>query len=91
MFTQASRAALINVNDYLDYDCNLGANNVCFGPLQVTFPCDSMHPIDGFCKVSGRMVLYTLQGTSLDESKWVPFGYLVLIFARYDSVCVFLY
>lgn len=44
------------------------------------YPCDTP-AVDGICDVTGRMVLNVDQGTALDDSKWIPFGYIVLIFA----------
>lgn len=90
IFTQASRAAIMNVNDYLDYDCVLNASNQCVGPLGDIFPCDVSPASNGQCVVSGRAVLHTLQGTIEDESKWIPFGYLVLIFAVFRLGCLLL-
>ncbi len=90
VFTQASRAAIMNVNDYLDYDCVLNGNNQCIGPLGDIFTCDVSPPSNGQCVVSGREVLHTLQGTIANESKWIPFGYLVLIFAAFRLGCLFL-
>jgi ABC-type multidrug transport system ATPase subunit len=83
IFTQASRAAIMGTNDYVDYTCQL-QNNVCVGPLGDVFTCDVYYnTTTGECKVSGRSLMHTLQGTREGESKWIPFGYLVLIFATF--------
>lgn len=89
LFTQASRSAVMNVNDYLDYTCTL-SNGACYGPLGDVFPCDASPAVNGVCKVSGRAVLHVLQGTIENESKWVPFGYLVLIFVVFRLGVLFL-
>mmetsp|Transcript_9118 Transcript_9118/g.9175 ORF Transcript_9118/g.9175 Transcript_9118/m.9175 type:complete len:1301 (+) Transcript_9118:45-3947(+) len=79
IFTQASRTAIVNVLDHIDYKCVL-RNGACIGPSGNQFPCDAS-PSDGYsCYVKGRSVLYVLQGTSYSEDKWTPFGWLVLIF-----------
>ena len=90
LFTQASRAAMINVYDHVDYSCALDANNECTGPLSTKFPCDASSPSNNYCEVSGRMVLNVLQGTNIDESKWIPFGYLVLIFVVFRLLVLLL-
>eukprot|EP00599_Poterioochromonas_sp_BG-1_P003195 CAMPEP_0173133204 /NCGR_PEP_ID=MMETSP1105-20130129/595_1 /TAXON_ID=2985 /ORGANISM="Ochromonas sp., Strain BG-1" /LENGTH=1323 /DNA_ID=CAMNT_0014044843 /DNA_START=330 /DNA_END=4298 /DNA_ORIENTATION=+ len=91
VFTQASRSVIMAVNDYIDYKCSVAGDGNCYGPLGDLFPCDAS-PADanGVCKVSGREVLYVLQGTAKDESKWIPFGYLVLIFAVCRLASLFL-
>lgn len=90
LFTQASRSAIMNVNDYLTYSCTLAADDQCYGPLGNIFPCDVTPPINGTCEVSGRMVLYISQGTGLSESKWVPFAYLALIFVLFRFATLYL-
>lgn len=92
-FTQASRAATMNVNDFLQYSCamtDLGAGYICLGPLNVQFQCIPSSINNNNCLVDGRDVMYMLQGTNPDESKWVPFGYLVLIFACFRLLCLIL-
>ena len=82
VFTQGSRAAILHVNDYLEYKCftsGPGTSNVC-EVLGMTFPCDSAGDNSEYCMVKGRTVLYVLQGTSLAESLSIYFGYLVLTF-----------
>jgi ABC-type multidrug transport system ATPase subunit len=79
IFTQASRSAIINVMDDLVYTCTT-YNGVCMDSLGRVYTCDYSPSLNGQCEVSGREVLYVMQGTSREESKWVPFGYLVLIF-----------
>lgn len=79
IFAQSARAVTTHMNNYVDYSCVL-TNGVCvaFGKV---FECDSI-PSDGFtCAVEGRTVLYVLSGTSKVDSRWIAFGYLVLIFA----------
>jgi ABC-type multidrug transport system fused ATPase/permease subunit len=84
VFTQASRAAIMDVSDHIDYFCELSTGGICIGPLGDQFPCDYSLPYStSSCYVSGRDVLQLTQGTIVDESKWVPFGYLVLIFASF--------
>ena len=82
MFTQGSRAAILHVNDYLEYKCvttGPDTSNVC-EVLGTTFPCDSMSDNSEYCMVKGRMVVHVLQGTSLSESLTIDFGFLVLTF-----------
>eukprot|EP01031_Cornospumella_fuschlensis_P036134 gene36134-43822_t len=81
VFTQASRTAIMAVADELTYSCSLNVLDQCMDAQGRLYPCDVSPPDNGHCEVSGRAVLYVTQGTSEDESKWVPFGYLVLIFA----------
>lgn len=80
VFTQASRTAIMAVMDELTYSCALNAADQCMDAQGRLYPCDASPPDSGYCEVSGRAVLYVTQGTAEDESKWVPFGYLVLIF-----------
>ena len=64
VFTQGSRAAIVHVNDYLEYKCTTsGSSNKC-EVLGITFPCTSMGDDNGteYCMVNGRMVLQILQG-----------------------------
>ena len=90
LFTQASRSAIMNVNDFLDYKCRLAGNGACYDSYGNTYPCDASPPNNGYCEVSGRMVLNVLQGTAISESKWIPFGYLVLIFVCLRGASLFL-
>ena len=79
VFTQAARAVTTHLNNYLEYHCEL-TDGVCtaFGSV---FECDAV-PSNGLtCEVRGRTVQYVLSGSSKTDSPWIPFGYLVLIFA----------
>lgn len=89
LITQASRSAVMAVNDHLDYRCVL-SGGVCYGPLGDVFPCDASPASGGICYVKGRTVLNVLQGTISDESYWVPFGYLVLLFVVFRGTLLFL-
>jgi ABC-type multidrug transport system fused ATPase/permease subunit len=90
IFTQASRSALMNIDDYIEYKCYVNSLGQCFSPTGDYFPCDARPPVDGICYVSGRMVLHVTQGTIIGESKWVPFGYLVLILVCFRFACLLL-
>ena len=82
VFTQGSRAAIVHVNDHLEYKCTTsGSSNKC-EVLGITFPCTSMGDDNGteYCMVNGRMYMHVLQGTSFFESTWIDFWYLVLTF-----------
>ena len=82
IFTQGTRSILIAVMEDLSYECVLSSTGQCLGPLGDEFPCDARIPVDGdtTCAVKGRSVLYVLQRVDVNESKWIHFGYLVLIF-----------
>ena len=91
VFTQASRAAIMNVADHLDYDCATPYGpGMCFDSLGKQYTCIPSSITDTSCRVGGRDVLHTLQGTITNESKWIPFGYLVLIFAVMRLSLIFL-
>lgn len=82
VFTQGSRAALVHVNDYLEYKCmTAGPLSKC-EILGITFPCNSRSndTSSEYCMVTGRRFMQILQGTSLTDSVWIYFGYLVLTF-----------
>ena len=81
IFTQASRAAIMHMNNNIEYKCATpGPDFLCraFGKI---IDCDAAANINGFCQVKGRTVMYATQGTSTTDSPWIAFGYLVLIFA----------
>lgn len=80
VFTQASRAVITHINDNLRYGCNNpGPDNTCrdFGLI---FDCDADVRSSESCVVDGREMLYVTQGTSKNDSPWIAFGYLCLIF-----------
>ena len=80
LFTQASRAALMAVMDNIDFKCpTLPVYGMCIADIGI-YPCDAISPEGEFCNVSGRNILYRLQGSSRTDSPWIAFGYLVLIF-----------
>lgn len=89
LFTQASRAGIMNVADFVDFDCAL-TFGMCFDPLGKQYPCIPASITADTCRVDGREMLRTTQGTLVDESKWIPFGYLVLIFAGLRLSILFL-
>lgn len=80
MFTQASRAIIMNVNSGdMEYKCNTPPPfNQC-APIGFTVECDGFKAKE-YCIVSGRKMLNGIQGTLESESPWVPLGYLFLIF-----------
>lgn len=90
LITQASRAAIMAVNDHLTYSCAIGGSGQCIGPLGDVFPCDASPISNGYCEVDGRTVVNVLQGTIANESKWIPFGYLVLLFVVFRFTLLFL-
>lgn len=90
IFTQASRAAVMGAMDHLSYTCDLNSANECVDGFGRMFECDDSSPSNGVCKVSGRMVLNVLQGTAYNESKWIPFAFLVLIFGCFRLLSLFL-
>lgn len=95
LFTQASRSAIMNVMDSIDYTCSSSVSsssgsNTCISSLGEEYICDVSPLINGVCKVSGRMVLHVTQGTIIKESKWIPFAYLVLIFIILRLAILFL-
>jgi ABC-type multidrug transport system ATPase subunit len=91
LFTQASRAAIMGVNDYLTYTCTVNSFGQCIGPLGDIFPCDaSPANSESICEVNGRTVVNVMQGTMANESKWIPFGYLVLLFVVFRISLLFL-
>lgn len=81
IFTQASRAALTHLHDYIVYECDTPLPNYVCEVFQRTYPCDATSTNLVFCLVRGRTVMRILQGTSETDSPAKPFGYLVLIFA----------
>eukprot|EP01036_Dinobryon_divergens_P033941 gene33941-43849_t len=91
IFTQASRAAIVNVMNHIDYKCTL-SGDACVGPTGAIFPCDARDSDGLGCYVKGRTVLYVLQGTAPSDDKWTSFGWLVLIFVCFRlSVLVMMY
>jgi ABC-type multidrug transport system ATPase subunit/ABC-type multidrug transport system permease subunit len=90
IFTQASRAAIMSTQDHLQYKCYT-TNSICYGPTGTIYPCDNEDDIltKGYCYVNGRTILNIDQGTPLLESKWIPFGYLVLLFSCFRLGCLF--
>ena len=92
IFTQGTRSILIAVMEDLSYECVLSSTGQCLGPLGDEFPCDARIPVDGdtTCAVKGRSVLYVLQRVDVNESKWIHFGYLVLIFVVLRLLSLFL-
>lgn len=89
LFTQASRAAILNVDDSIEYRCIL-TSNMCFDPFGNQYNCKDGTIANGECKVAGREVLFRNQGISSDYSKWASFGYLVLIFGTFRLLSLFL-
>lgn len=82
VFTQGSRAAIVSVNDYLEYKCTTSEPSGICEILGITFPCHSRGVGDssGYCMVKGRMFMHVLQGTNLTQSIWLDLGYLILTF-----------
>eukprot|EP01033_Poteriospumella_lacustris_P003037 gene3037-2222_t len=76
LITQASRAAIMAVNDHLTYSCAIGGSGQCIGPLGDVFPCDASPISNGYCEVDGRTVVNVLQGTIANETKWIPFEFV---------------
>ena len=78
--TQSSRAAIMEVMNFVEYKCATMPFVGCVSDFGI-FPCDALPPsVDGFCYVKGRTVMNRLQGSSNTDSPWIAFGYLVLIF-----------
>jgi ABC-type multidrug transport system fused ATPase/permease subunit len=90
LFTQASRAGIIEVLSYIDYSCTLSSSGYCYAPTGQSLPCDASAASQGHCKVKGRTVLYELQGVGGNDSHWKYFAFLVLIFAVLRLGCLFL-
>ena len=81
IFTQASRAAITHMNNNIIYTCQTpGPDFLCraYGKI---IDCDAQASNKEFCLVKGRTVMNATQGTSMTDSPWIAFGYLVLIFA----------
>ena len=81
IFTQASRAAITHMNNNIIYTCQTpGPDFLCtaFGKM---IDCDAQASNKEYCLVTGRTVMNATQGTSMTDSPWIAFGYLVLIFA----------
>ena len=70
VFTQGSRAAIVSVNDYLEYKCTTSDPSGSCEILGITFPCHSRGDGDssGYCMVKGRMVIQVLQGIRADQA-----------------------
>ena len=79
VFTQASRAIIMNVNIDMEYRCNTPPPFYQCAPIGFPVQCDGFKAED-YCLVSGRRMLNGIQGTIESESPWVPLGYLFLIF-----------
>lgn len=81
LFTQATRAAIINLNSNVQYKCLIpqNGNDIC-SILGRTFDCDGQSSDGITCLVNGRTVLKYLQGTSYHDRPVIAFGFLVLIF-----------
>lgn len=89
LYTQASRAAIMDVSDHISYECQ-STTSVCqFGGYD--YPCDDyFSAARQLCTIHGRTVLKVYQGTLRNESKWVPFGYLMLMLAVSRFTILFL-
>ena len=92
VFTQASRAIIMNVNNEMEYKCNTPPPFRECAPTGFPVQCDLFKGLD-YCIVSGRRMLNGIQGTAESESPWVPLGYLFLIFvvARLGVLVLMLY
>lgn len=81
VFTQGSRAMIMEVLLYLEFDCKLDGSGVCRDPASNNiYQCDRFFGGNTMCKVKGREILYVTQGIGHDDSYWYYFGYLCAIF-----------
>lgn len=83
LFTQASRAAILQVMDEVTFDCTLmSTGGSCVGPTGAVYPCNSVvGGSDMTCKVDGRDIMYVDQGVGTEESPAKYLGILIAIFA----------
>lgn len=88
--TQATRAMLQRVNDYLTYKCITSAPSFACLVLGQVVPCDARASNGYHCYIKGRTVMKMIQGTSPADNAWTATGYLVLIFFAFRAIVLLL-
>ena len=84
VFTQSSRAAIMEVMDHMSFACALQPNGACIDPgsgAQYECITGSLFADGTKCMVAGRQVLFITQGIGRDRSFWTSFGFLLCILA----------
>ena len=82
VFTQSSRAAIMELMDHMSFACALQLNGACIDPgTGVQYECIAGSIFAGGtkCMVSGREVLFITQGIGRDRSFWTSLGFLLCI------------
>lgn len=80
VFTQSSRAMIMEVMNYLEFDCRVDGSGVCRDPGTADiYSCDRYFDAGTMCKVSGREMLAVTQGVGTGDSYWYYFAYLCAI------------
>jgi hypothetical protein len=88
--TQATRAILQRLNDYISYKCVTSAPTfICLVYGRIV-PCDAKASNGYYCYVKGRTVMKMIQGTSPTDSAWQATGYLVVIFFMFRATVLLL-
>ncbi|CAM9188663.1 unnamed protein product, partial [Ectocarpus fasciculatus] len=91
VFTQSSRAMIMEVLGYLEFDCRVDSNGVCRDPGTADiYACDRYFDNGSMCKVRGREMLAVSQGVGRDDSYWYYFGYLCAIFVAFKVLVLLL-
>jgi ABC-type multidrug transport system ATPase subunit/ABC-type multidrug transport system permease subunit len=90
VFTQSSRAAIMEVYDHMQFICALNGGTVCINSGSGDkFPC-STPIIDDKCYVDGRTILEVTQGIGKADSFWNYFGALCAIFVFFKAGVILL-
>ena len=88
--TQATRAMLQRVNDFLTYKCITSAPSFSCLVLGQVVPCDARASNGYHCFIKGRTVMRMIQGTNPADNAWTATGYLVLIFFAFRAIVLLL-
>jgi ABC-type multidrug transport system ATPase subunit len=82
VFTQSSRAGILEVMNHMKFSCSLNSSGQCIDPgTGLQYMCDA--PVvfgQTNCKVDGREIIYVTQGIGHNVSYWEYFGFVCCIF-----------
>lgn len=79
VFTHGSRMMIMEILQYLTFKCEL-MGGVCIEPGTANrYDCKTFSDNGKFCEVDGREMLSVAQGVGPDESHWIDFVYLLII------------
>ena len=90
VFTQSSRAAIMEIYNHLRLICNLHGGTECVQPgTGNVFPC-ATSIVNDKCYVDAREILQVTQKIGVGDSYWYYFGYLCAIYFGFRVCVVFL-